>query len=82
MIPRPFWQQCIEQAWADAPIVWLCGVRRVGKTTLTERPPRRRPLMNVVESLAWLIPLFFVALAVAGALLYALDGPVSSEWLF
>jgi uncharacterized protein len=36
MIPRPFWQQRIEQAWADAPIVWLCGVRRAGKTTLAE----------------------------------------------
>lgn len=36
MIPRPFWLQRIEQAWRDAPIAWLCGVRRCGKTTLAQ----------------------------------------------
>src|SRR5580704_12660355 len=36
MIPRPFWQQRIEAAWREAPIVWLAGVRRSGKTTLAE----------------------------------------------
>ena len=36
MFPRPFWLQRIEQAWAAAPIAWLCGVRRCGKTTLAE----------------------------------------------
>jgi len=36
MIPRPFWQKRIEQAWEEAPIAWLCGVRRCGKTTLAE----------------------------------------------
>lgn len=44
MILRPFWQQRIEQAWADAPIVWLCGVRRVGKTTLAESLGAKRVL--------------------------------------
>ena len=34
MIERPFWQQRIEEAWSEAPIAWLCGVRRAGKTTL------------------------------------------------
>ncbi len=34
MFPRPFWLHRIEQAWQEAPIVWLCGVRRSGKTTL------------------------------------------------
>ena len=34
MIERPFWQQRIEDAWREAPIAWLCGVRRAGKTTL------------------------------------------------
>ncbi|MFA6315786.1 MAG: ATP-binding protein [Elusimicrobiota bacterium] len=34
MIPRPFWRARIESAWAEAPIVWLSGVRRSGKTTL------------------------------------------------
>ena len=36
MIPRPFWLRRIEQAWQEAPIAWLCGVRRCGKTTLAE----------------------------------------------
>jgi hypothetical protein len=34
MIDRPFWNQRITQAWREAPIAWLCGVRRSGKTTL------------------------------------------------
>jgi hypothetical protein len=33
MIDRPFWQKRLEQAWTEAPIVWLAGVRRSGKTT-------------------------------------------------
>ncbi len=36
MIDRPFWQQRLASTWDDAPIVWLCGVRRAGKTTLAE----------------------------------------------
>ncbi len=36
MIERPFWKQRIETAWREAPIAWLCGVRRSGKTTLAE----------------------------------------------
>ena len=36
MITRPFWQQRITDAWQEAPIVWLSGVRRSGKTTLAE----------------------------------------------
>jgi hypothetical protein len=31
---RPFWAARIEDAWREAPIVWLSGVRRSGKTTL------------------------------------------------
>lgn len=34
MKQRPFWIKCIEQAWQKRSIVWLSGVRRVGKTTL------------------------------------------------
>ena len=34
MTQRPFWQQRIEAAWREAPIAWLAGVRRSGKTTL------------------------------------------------
>lgn len=34
MIIREFWLGRIRRAWKQAPIVWLAGVRRVGKTTL------------------------------------------------
>jgi predicted AAA+ superfamily ATPase len=34
MFLRPFWISRIEAAWRKRPIVWLSGVRRVGKTTL------------------------------------------------
>lgn len=34
MVERPFWKSRIEHAWETAPIVWLAGVRRSGKTTL------------------------------------------------
>ena len=36
MISRPFWLGRIERAWREAPIAWLSGVRRCGKTTLAE----------------------------------------------
>jgi len=36
MIKRPFWINRIKEAWKEAPIVWLAGVRRVGKTTLVQ----------------------------------------------
>ncbi|HOY58340.1 MAG TPA: ATP-binding protein [Verrucomicrobiota bacterium] len=36
MFGRPFWINRIEEAWQQAPIAWLSGVRRCGKTTLTE----------------------------------------------
>ena len=36
MFPRPYWRERIERAWREAPIAWLCGVRRCGKTTLAE----------------------------------------------
>ena len=34
MIDRKYWLQKIEQTWKKCSIVWLAGVRRVGKTTL------------------------------------------------
>jgi uncharacterized protein len=39
MFPRPFWVSRIEAAWRKSPIVWLSGVRRVGKTTLASQVP-------------------------------------------
>jgi predicted AAA+ superfamily ATPase len=44
MIARPFWQKRIEDAWRQAPIAWLCGVRRCGKTTLAQSLGGRRTL--------------------------------------
>jgi len=39
MILRPFWSDRILASWEKAPIVWLSGVRRSGKTTLTRQIP-------------------------------------------
>lgn len=36
MNERNFWLSRLQQAWREAPIVWLCGARRVGKTTLAK----------------------------------------------
>ena len=36
MIERRSWLQRIREAWAWRPLVWLSGVRRVGKTTLAK----------------------------------------------
>src|SRR5436190_1781696 len=44
MIDRPFWLERIVSAWKDAPIVWLSGVRRVGKTTLAQSLGAERTL--------------------------------------
>ena len=43
MIDRPFWTRRIESAWREAPIVWLSGVRRSGKTTLAQSLGSRAP---------------------------------------
>jgi uncharacterized protein len=39
MIKRPLWLNRINAAWKKRPIVWLAGVRRVGKTTLASMLP-------------------------------------------
>ncbi|HNS17138.1 MAG TPA: ATP-binding protein [Bacteroidales bacterium] len=39
MVPRPFWIDRINQAWETRSIVWLSGVRRVGKTTIAKMLP-------------------------------------------
>src|SRR5271157_4605874 len=36
MITRRQWVHLIEEAWEERPIVWLSGVRRVGKTCLSQ----------------------------------------------
>jgi len=37
MLSRPLWLQRIRALWERRPIVWLSGVRRVGKTTLARQ---------------------------------------------
>ena len=39
MIERPFWLARIHSAWERRSIVWLSGVRRVGKTTIARMLP-------------------------------------------
>lgn len=60
MVKRPFWQKRIEDSWQRKSIVWLTGVRRVGKTTLCQslkdveyfdcELPRVRRLMEDAET--------------------------------
>src|SRR5882724_3600278 len=38
-LARPFWLGRLDEAWKKAPIVWLAGVRRIGKTTLARSLP-------------------------------------------
>lgn len=42
MMERPFWKETIEEAWTRKAVVWLRGVRRVGKTTLAQSLERVR----------------------------------------
>ena len=39
MIGRRLWLERLERAWTRRTIVWLSGVRRVGKTTLARMVP-------------------------------------------
>jgi predicted AAA+ superfamily ATPase len=39
MTERPFWTQRLTEAWKQAPIVWLTGGRRAGKTVLAQALP-------------------------------------------
>ena len=39
MVDRQFWRNRIETAWERHSLVWLSGVRRVGKTCLCQTLP-------------------------------------------
>jgi len=38
-ISRPHWLARLEASWRQAPIAWLSGVRRVGKSVLAQQVP-------------------------------------------
>jgi len=42
MFSRSFWLEQIEAAWKERTIVWLAGVRRVGKTVLSQLLPHAK----------------------------------------
>jgi len=44
MIERPIWVRRLHKAWETRPVIWLSGVRRVGKTTLSRMIPAVRHL--------------------------------------
>lgn len=60
MVQRRFWIELLEQAWSRRSVVWLAGVRRVGKTVLCQslenveyfdcELPRTRRLMDDPEA--------------------------------
>ena len=39
MLSRPFWAETIDALWKARSVIWLSGVRRVGKTTLCQSLP-------------------------------------------
>jgi hypothetical protein len=40
MVQRHFWLNLLEQAWRTRSVIWLSGVRRVGKTCLCQSLPK------------------------------------------
>ena len=52
MIERPVWQGRLLAAWKQAPIVWLTGPRRVGKTVLAGSLPEAEFLNCDLPSVA------------------------------
>ena len=60
MVQRHFWQKLVEQNWHERSVVWLAGVRRVGKTFLCQslhdieyfdcELPRMRRLMEDAQA--------------------------------
>ena len=39
MVPRTYWQQCIDDLWGRRNVLWMSGVRRAGKTYLCRSLP-------------------------------------------
>ena len=50
MVRRTFWQARIAEAWRQRSVVWLMGVRRVGKSVLCQSlPDIRRDVLALVR---------------------------------
>lgn len=59
MVHRTFWKESIEKLWKEKSVIWLSGVRRAGKTFLSQslsdieyfdcELPRTRKMMEDVE---------------------------------
>lgn len=47
MIERHQWKKRIHDAWKEAPIVWLSGVRRSGKTTLAQSLGKAQEILYI-----------------------------------
>ncbi len=71
MIGRPLWLDRLRRAWEHRPIVWLSGVRRVGKTTLARMLPHAKHLNCDLPATARALadPELFLASQPAGATL-------------
>lgn len=52
MLSRPLWLKLVEQAWQKRSILWLSGVRRVGKTSLAKMLPAAQCLNCDLPSVA------------------------------
>ena len=52
MIDRPYWKARLDAAWEQVPVVWLTGVRRVGKTVLAGSLPNTELLNCDLPSVA------------------------------
>ena len=52
MIKRKVWLEKLHKAWGRRSIVWLSGVRRVGKTTLTHMLPDAKYMNCDLPSIA------------------------------
>jgi predicted AAA+ superfamily ATPase len=53
MIKRPIWNERLERAWQQVPLVWLAGVRRAGKTVLARELPDAEFLNCDLPSESW-----------------------------
>jgi len=71
MIERPFWLRRIEDAWHEAPIAWLSGVRRLRQNDAGGKLGAERVVyvncdLPIVEDMVHDPPVFFRSCRQAG----------------